>query len=80
MRIGSFARDVSINSKEGECVICFDEKPDVSLLCCGATFHFDCLFRMATNGAVSRLLDENRSPDDDPEPECICPHCRAPLP
>ena len=31
--------------REEDCSICFDEKPTLSVLCCGAVYHMDCLAR-----------------------------------
>uniref|UniRef100_A0A7S1VR09 RING-type domain-containing protein n=1 Tax=Grammatophora oceanica TaxID=210454 RepID=A0A7S1VR09_9STRA len=60
------AKDVRQRQVEGDCLICFDEGPNISLLCCGKGVHFHCLNRWL-EGANS---GGNKS----------CPQCRTEIP
>lgn len=60
----SKARQVFIaTARETECSICFDEAPDIALMCCGGVLHFKCVQKWA----ASNQKDSSFS----------CPRCRA---
>ena len=37
------ARNARERAAEGDCIICFDEKPNIATLCCGKAVHLNCI-------------------------------------